>query len=90
MSLANLDADSFAAFARSLPKGIDSPSGQPFHINDVVDFDMCLAYNFTDPWDNKIELNGYEYKRIKRERIETDGIEPVRYWPRALYEQYTE
>lgn len=84
----SLDAESFVAFARSLPNGIDSPSGQPLHINDVVDLDMCWAYNFTDPWGNNFELNCYEYERIKVDLIEADGVEPVRYWPRDLYAQY--
>jgi hypothetical protein len=84
----SLDAESFMAFARSLPNGIDAPAGQPLQINDVVDLDMCWAYNFADPWGNNFELNCYEYERIKVYLIEADGIQPVRYWPRDLYEQY--
>jgi catechol 2,3-dioxygenase-like lactoylglutathione lyase family enzyme len=84
----SLDAESFAAFARSLPNGINGPSVQPLHINDVVDLDMCWAYNFADPWGNNFELNCYDYERIKAELIEADGVKPVRYWPRTLYEQY--
>lgn len=62
--------------------------GGPLQINDVVDFDMCWAYNLVDPWGNNFELNCYEYDRIKTDLIEADGVEPVRYWPRSLYEQY--
>ena len=75
-------------FARSLPGEISGPSGQPLQIGDVVDFDMCWAYNLTDPWGNQYELNCYDYARIKTELIEADGVEPVRYWPRELYAQY--
>lgn len=84
----NIGADSFKVFARSLPNGIDNSSGQPLRINDVVDLDMCWAYNFADPWGNHFELNCYEYECIKIELIEADDIRPVRYWPRDLYEQY--
>ena len=83
----SLDAEMFTAFARSLPNGINSPSGQLLQINDVVDFDICWAYNFADPWGNNFELNCYEYERVKAGLIE-EGVEPVRYWPRNLYEQY--
>ena len=70
------------------PNGIDSPSGQTLHIDDVVDLDKCWAYNFADPLGNNFELNCYEYERIKVDLIDTEGVKPVRYWPRVLYEQY--
>ena len=82
------DADGFIAFARSLPCGIASPSGQPLDVDDIVDFDLCWAFNFVDPWGNQYELNCYEYDRIKTELIEADGIEPERYWPREQYRAY--
>ncbi|HEX7648328.1 MAG TPA: hypothetical protein VF450_13050 [Noviherbaspirillum sp.] len=84
----SVDAESFKAFARSLPNGINSPFGKLLLINDVVDFDMCWAYNFADPWGNNFELNCYEYERIRAELTEADGVEPVRYWPRDLYERF--
>ena len=84
----SVDAQNFTAFARSLPNGIDTPAGQPLHINDVVDFDICWAYNFADPWGNNFELNCYEYERVKTGLIETDGVKPRRYWPHELYEQF--
>jgi catechol 2,3-dioxygenase-like lactoylglutathione lyase family enzyme len=84
----SLDADHFIAFARSLPCGIDSPSGQPLKIEDVVDFDMCWAYDLTDPWGNQYELNCYDYERIKTGLIEAERVKPVRYWPRELYARY--
>ncbi len=86
----SLDAKGFMAFARSLPNGINSSSGKPLHINDIVDFDMCWAYSFADPWGNTFELNCYEYECIKADLIQADGVEPVRYWPRDLYERFHE
>lgn len=84
----SLNADAFIEFARSLPGEINGPSGQPLDVGDVVDFDMCWAYNLADPWGNQYELNCYAYERIKTELIEPSGVQPVRYWPRELYRQY--
>ena len=84
----SIDAESFKSFARSLPNGINKPTGQSLNINDVVDFDICWAYNFADPWGNNFELNCYEYERIRAELIEAEAVQPVRYWPRELFEQY--
>lgn len=84
----SLDAESFVAFARSLPGEIGSPSGRPLQTDDLVDFDMCWAYTLTDPWGNQYELNCYDYARVRTELIESDGVEAVRYWPRGLYADY--
>jgi len=84
----NVDAETFMAFTRSLPGEIRSPSGQPLEPNDVIDFDMCWAFDLADPWGNLYELNCYEYDRIKADLIESDGITAVRYWPRELYDAY--
>jgi len=85
----NVDAETFIAFTRSLPGDIRAPLGQPLEPNDVIDFDMCWAFDFADPWGNQYELNCYDYDRIKTELIERDAITPVRYWPRELYDAYT-
>jgi catechol 2,3-dioxygenase-like lactoylglutathione lyase family enzyme len=85
----SVDAVAFADFARSLPCGIDSPAGRPLMPDDVVDFDMCWAYDLVDPWGNKYELNSYDYDRVREDLIEADGITPTRYWPRELYVAYT-
>lgn len=84
----SVDADAFSAFARSLPGEIKGPSGQPLAVDDLVDFDMCWAYDFADPWANRYELNCYEYERVRTELVEADGVKPVRYWPRELYTRY--
>jgi len=84
----NVDAETFIALTRSLPGEINSPLGRPLAPNDVIDFDMCWAFDFADPWGNQYELNCYDYERIKSELIEADGIAAVRYWPRELYEDY--
>lgn len=84
----SLEVDAFIEFARSLPNGLLRPSGQPLQTRDIVDFDMCWAYDLADPWGNKFELNCYDYDRVKAELIDADGVEPVRYWPPELYEQY--
>lgn len=45
----SLEAEEFMAFARSLPRRIDGPLDQPLQIGDIVDFDLCWAYNLVDP-----------------------------------------
>jgi catechol 2,3-dioxygenase-like lactoylglutathione lyase family enzyme len=86
----SVDAETFCAFARSLPNGIDSPTGSSLTPDDVIDFDLCWAYDFADPWGNRYELNCYDYNRIAVELIESDGIVPVRYWPRTAYDSWVE
>lgn len=83
-----VDADTFVAFARSLPGAIPGPSGRPLVADDVVDFDLCWAYDLADPWGNQYELNCGDHDRVRRELIEPDGITPVRYWGRDRYERY--
>ena len=46
-------APTFVSFALLLPGEIASPSGRPLEINDIVDFDLCWAYNLADPWGNE-------------------------------------
>lgn len=82
----SVDVDTFAAFARSLPGDLDGPGGRPLVADDLIDFDMCWAFDLVDPWGNLYELNCYDYERVRTELVEPDGITPVRYWPRALYE----
>ena len=85
----SVEASTFMAFARSLPGDISSPDGRPLVANDVIDFDLCWAFDFADPWGNQYELNSYEYDRVRAELIDADGIVPVRYWPRELFERHS-
>jgi catechol 2,3-dioxygenase-like lactoylglutathione lyase family enzyme len=84
----SVDADTFMHFARSLPCDIDNATGTPLVVTDLIDFDMCWAFDLADPWGNQYELNCYDYERVRAELVDADGIEPVRYWPRDAYERY--
>jgi catechol 2,3-dioxygenase-like lactoylglutathione lyase family enzyme len=84
----SVDADTFMSFARSLPNGIDNPRGERLKTTDLVDFDMCWAFDLVDPWGNQYELNCYDYDRIRAELVEADAVETVRYWPPELYKAY--
>ncbi len=76
-----VDAEHFIAFARSLGSTeVRDMSGQALDRGAVIDFDLCYAYDFQDPWGNRFELNCYEIEAVKRELIDRDGITPVRYW----------
>ncbi len=86
----SVDADTFIDFARSLPRGIDHPGGEPLAITDLVDFDLCWAFDLVDPWGNQYELNCYEYERVRDELVAADGVRVERYWPREVFEAYSE
>ena len=86
--LFSVDADSFMSFARSLPCGIDGPRGERLMLTDLVDFDMCWAFDLVDPWGNQYELNCYEHDRVRAELVEAEAVTVVRYWPRELYVAY--
>jgi len=84
----SVDADSFMSFARALPCGIDNPGGERLTVTDLVDFDLCWAFDLVDPWGNQYELNCYDYERVRVELAEAEAVGVVRYWPRKLYEEY--
>jgi catechol 2,3-dioxygenase-like lactoylglutathione lyase family enzyme len=84
----SVDAETFISFTRSLPGEIRGPSGRALVPNDVIDFDMCWAFDLADPWGNRYELNCYDYDRIKADLIGPDAIIAVRYWPRELYDEH--
>ena len=86
----SVDAETFLTFARSLPGEIAGPQGATLQPNDLIDFDLCWAFDLADPWGNRYELNCYEYDRIKRELVDADGIAPVRYWPVETYHGYVD
>ena len=84
----SIDADVFVSFALGLPGEIGSPAGRPLQPDDIVDFDLCWAYDLVDPWGNQYELNCYDYDRVRADLIDGHQITPVRYWPRDLYARY--
>lgn len=84
----SVDADAFVAFARSLPNEIPSAAGPPLTVADLIDFDLCWAFELADPWGNRYELNTYDYERVRTDLVEADGIQPDRKWPRELYDDY--
>jgi len=84
----SVDADTFIAFARSLPCGIDNALGEPLVVTDLIDFDLCFAFDLADPWGNQYELNCYEHERVRVELVEADGVAVGRKWPRELYDAY--
>jgi len=86
----SVDADEFVSFALSLPGDIANPAGESLQAHDIIDFDMCWAFDISDPWGNLYELNCYDYERVQVELIDAQTISPVRYWPRELYEARTE
>lgn len=83
-----VDADTFIGFARSLPCGIDHPSGEPLGVHHLVDFDLCWAFDLTDPWGNLYELNCDDYDAVRVGLVDADGLTPERYWPREVYDAY--
>jgi catechol 2,3-dioxygenase-like lactoylglutathione lyase family enzyme len=85
----SVDVETFASFVNSLPGEIQSPAGRALVANDVVDFDLCWAFDLADPWGNQYELNCYDYQRVLKEVIEAQGISPTRYWPRELHAAYS-
>lgn len=84
----SVDADTFVSFARSLPCGIDNANGDDLTVADLIDFDLCWAFELADPWGNQYELNCYEYDRVRDELVHTDAVVPDRKWPRELYAEY--
>lgn len=84
----SVEPEAFMAFVRSLPNGIPGADGGPLTAGDLVDFDLCWAIDFSDPWGNRYELNCYAYDRVRRELVEADGLTPGRKWPRDLYDAW--
>lgn len=84
----SVEPEVFIAFARSLPGQICGPDGKPLTPADLIDFDICWAFDLADPWGNQYELNCYDYDRVKVDFVDADDIIPVRYWPRELYQHH--
>ncbi len=85
----SVDVETFASFTKSLPGEIKNPNGRALVANDVVDFDLCWAFDLADPWGNQYELNCYDYQRVFEEVVKPNGISPTRYWPRELHTKYS-
>lgn len=81
-----VDAESFVAFARSLPGAIRNVEGEPLTLDDLTDYDLCWGFDFADPWGNAFELNCYDYARVRAELVDADGVRPQRKWPVELYD----
>lgn len=76
-----VDAETFIGFALGLAEiGLLQASGEPLEIGCIVDFDLCYAYNFEDPYGNQLELDCHDHATVKRELVEAQGLTPVRYW----------
>lgn len=84
----SLDAESFIAFARSLPGQICTADGVPLQPDDLCDFDLCWAFDLADPFGHNFELNCYDHERIRIELIDAGGISPDRKWPADLHRRY--
>jgi catechol 2,3-dioxygenase-like lactoylglutathione lyase family enzyme len=77
----SVDADTFVAFARSLPGAIPRPDGATLTIGDLVDFDLCFAFDIADPWGNQYEINCYDHDAVRQALVVDDGVTPDRKWP---------
>ena len=84
----SVDAQSFIAFARSLPGAICDADGSPLTADAVVDFDLGWAFEFADPWGHQFELNCYDHEVVGTALIEADGITPARKWSPDLHREY--
>jgi hypothetical protein len=84
----SVDAEIFMSFARSLPCGINNASGESLEISDLVDFDMCWAFDLVDPWGNMYELNCYDYDAVRSQLVEVNQVEAIRYWPLEMYKSF--
>lgn len=83
-----VDASTFSDFVRSLPGVLEREPGTALEHSDVVDFDLCFAYDFVDPWGTRIEINCYEHDEITR-LLASLGVEARRYWPKASFDEWT-
>lgn len=84
----SVDAATFTQFALSLPGEIPSVFNRPLAVDDLIDFDLCWAYDLADPWGNTYELNCYDYDVIKQDVVDAVGFTPVRYWPEETLSAY--
>lgn len=89
----SVELDGFVAFARSLPGAIPNRAGTPLQPGELIDFDLCFAYEFADPWGNAFELNCYDHAGVRSVLVDGDGLVsgglvPDRKWPVELYDDW--
>ena len=76
-----IGAGEFVAFAEALAScELDASRGQRLERDSVVDHDLCYAYYFQNPYGNGLELDCYEYEKVKKDLIEEYAVTPVRFW----------
>lgn len=83
-----VDGPTFVEFARALPGPLEIQPGEALRPGHLVDFDLCFAYDFCDPWGTRIEINTYDVEHVRAELLVADGVEPRRYWPAEVHEQW--
>lgn len=84
----SVEGAAFVEFARSLPGVIPSLDGDPLTVDDLVDFDLCFAFDFSDPWGNHYELNCFDHALVRAELVEPLGLTPQRKWPEDMYDRW--
>lgn len=77
-----LPAESFITFAKALDVSMElkKANGEALTAESIVDLDLCYSFGFVDPWGHTLELNCYDYERVKLELIERENITPTRFW----------
>lgn len=83
-------SDRAEAARGSLPGEVPGRQGRPLLATDLIDFDLCWAFEFTDPWGNRFELNSYEGDLVRSEFVDHDELVPVRYWPTELHRSWSQ
>ena len=83
-----VDGPTFVEFARALPGPLEIQPGEALRPEHLIDFDLCYAYDFCDPWGTRIEVNSYDIEHVRAELVTGDGVEPRRYWPLELHERW--
>lgn len=76
-----VDAEMFVEFARQLDsRDVRTREGSRLTPSSVVDLDLCFSFPLVDPYGHLLELTCYDHEAVRRELVDTDGVQPVRYW----------
>lgn len=73
----SVDAEVFADFARSLPGAVASPAGRPLEPDDIVELDLCWAYDLVDPSGAAAASCDSSTTCSSTDLIDADGITPA-------------